>query len=66
MAITTQKEQIFGVGESAIVDWQNTGLLKPSTFKPAISTIEKVLVLRKLGKLSPSDNTALNDALENL
>ena len=66
MAITTQKEQISGVGESIIVNWQNAGLLKPSTFKPAISTIEKILVLRKLGKLSPCDNTSLNDALREL
>lgn len=63
MAISGQKEQIFDVGESTIDDWQNAGLLKSSTFKPAISTIEKGLVLRKLGKLSPRDCTSLDDAL---
>ncbi len=39
MAITSRTEQIFNI-ECFIEDWQNAGLLKPSTMKPAISTIE--------------------------
>ena len=48
MAITSQIEKTFAVGESLIWDWRDAGLLKPSAIKPAISTIEQRLVLKKL------------------
>jgi mRNA interferase MazF len=34
-----------------IVDWKNAGLLKASLVKPVITTIEKSLVVKKLGAL---------------
>lgn len=66
MAITGREEQTFDIVESVIDDWQNAGLLKPSTMKPAISTIEKDLVLRRLGSLSPRDLSSLDKALKKL
>lgn len=55
MAITSQTEKTFGIGECMIKNWKEAGLLKPSAIKPAISTIEQRLVLKKLGKLSSED-----------
>ena len=55
MAITGKTDKTFTIGECLIEDWRGAGLLKPSSIKPAISTIEQRLVLRKLGKLSPKD-----------
>ena len=55
MTITGKTDKTLNVGECLIEDWRGAGLLKPSSIKPAISTIEQRLVLRKLGKLSPKD-----------
>ncbi len=66
MAITSRAEQAFNIGECFIENWKNAGLLKPSTMKPAISTIEKSLVLKKLGKLPPCDLTSMDEVLRKL
>lgn len=66
MAITSRTEQTFNIGECFIEDWQTAGLLKRSTMKPAISTIEKSLVLKKLGRLSPRDLTSMDKILRKL
>lgn len=66
MAITSQTAKAFGAGECLLEDWRLAGLLKPSAIKPAISTIEQSLVLRKLGNLSPKDRVSLEDALKKL
>jgi len=55
IAVTSKVEKSYDVGECHIADWQSAGLLKPSAVKPAISTIEQVLVLKKLGSLSAQD-----------
>jgi mRNA interferase MazF len=52
IAVTSKVEKPAEVGECLIADWQSAGLLKPSAVKPAISTVEQVLVLKKLGSLS--------------
>lgn len=66
MAITSQTEKSFGIGECLIKDWKDAGLLKPSSIKPAISTIEQTLVLKKLGKLASEDLILMNNALKEL
>lgn len=66
MAVTSQSEKSFEAGECLIKNWEGAGLLKPSAIKPAISTIEQKLVLKKLGKLSADDLTSLNAALKDL
>jgi mRNA interferase MazF len=40
------------------------GLLKPSVLKPLLATIEKGLVLRKLGRLEEEDRRALREVLD--
>ena len=64
MAITSQTEKTIGIGECLIRDWQNAGLLKPSAVKSAISTIERTLVLKKLGKFSPQDLISTDEVLK--
>jgi len=66
MAITSQIEKTTGVGECLIKDWSPAGLLKPSAIKPAISTIEQTLVLKKLGKLFADDLASMENALKDL
>ena len=66
MAITSQTEKTIGIGECLIKDWQNAGLLKSSAIKPAISTIEQPLVLKKLGSLSRGDFISIENALKEI
>jgi mRNA interferase MazF len=40
-----------------------TPLLKPSVLKPVLATIERRLVLRKLGRLEDEDRRALREVL---
>ena len=66
MAITSRMDEAIGIGECLITDWQVAGLLKPLAIKPAISTIEQKLVLKKLGGLSSKDREAMERALKEL
>lgn len=66
MAITSQTEKTIGIGECLIKDWKNSGLLKSSAVKPAISTIEKTLILKKMGSLSPGDFLSMQNALKEI
>lgn len=64
MAVTSQIEKTISVGECIIAKWQDAGLLKPSAIKSAISTIEKPLVIKKLGALLNDDVISLDNALK--
>lgn len=66
MAITSRIEQNTGIGECFINNWQSAGLLKPSAIKPAISTIEQSLILKRLGSLSSDDLSATANTLKEL
>jgi mRNA interferase MazF len=59
MAVTSQLRPSTTIGEAGIVDWKGAGLLKPSVIKPVLTTIEKGLILRKLGNLQGQDRQAL-------
>jgi mRNA interferase MazF len=63
MAVTSQQPSILSVGEVQVQDWQGAGLLKPSVLKPVLTTIDPALVLKKLGRLTLTDQTALRQAL---
>ena len=64
MAVTSQLLRPAGaVGEVLITEWQKAGLPKASLIKPVLTTIEKRLILRKLGELQEPDRTALRHAL---
>ncbi|VAW55949.1 hypothetical protein MNBD_GAMMA07-2221 [hydrothermal vent metagenome] len=64
MAITSQFKPTPVIGEAIIHDWQDAGLLKPSVIKPVITTIEKNLVLKLMGKLLKDDFSSLHDSLD--
>jgi mRNA interferase MazF len=64
MAITSQRQAIAFANNLNINDWQGAGLLKPSTVKPIISTVEKKLVLKKLGSLQQEDLDELQKVLQ--
>jgi len=64
MAVTSQLKSTPILGEVIVQDWQAAGLLKPSAIKPVITTIEKPLVIRTMGRLQDRDQQALQDALK--
>ena len=64
MAVTSQMRSTGYYGDTPISQWKKAGLLKPSVIKPICTTIEKGLVLKKLGQLEKRDKFALNRALQ--
>lgn len=63
MAITSQVKTSRAVAEVIVTEWQKAGLLKASVIKPILTTIEKRLVLRHLGRLEDSDRLTLQQSL---
>ena len=63
LAITSRSRSATTVGEAPVTKWQEAGLLKPSVFKPLLTTIKKGLVLRKLGRLAEPDREQLRKIL---
>lgn len=57
---------VLQFGESLVTDWSAAGLLKPSVIKPVIATVEKNLVIRKLGKLEDPDLENLENILQQI
>ncbi|MBD2188292.1 type II toxin-antitoxin system PemK/MazF family toxin [Pseudanabaena mucicola] len=66
IAVTSQVKMPLQFGEILITDWSNAGLLKPSLIKPIITTLEKQLVIKKLGKLETTDSQALQGLLQQI
>ncbi len=64
LAVTSQVRAALAVGEAAIGMWKEAGLLKPSVLKQLLATVEKGLVLRKLGRLEEGDRQALQGVLD--
>jgi mRNA interferase MazF len=64
MAITGHLSDYSRIGEVIVSDWKVAGLLKASSIKPILTTIEKNLIIRTMGKLSQRDISALKDALK--
>jgi len=66
MAATSQIRPQPSFGEISITQWKQAGLLKPSVIKPIFTTVEKGLILRKLGRLEEMDRQNLKKVLQNL
>lgn len=64
MAVTSQLKPTSIIGEVILQDWQAAGLLKPSAIKPVITTIEKPMVIRTMGRLKDNDQVALQESLK--
>lgn len=63
MAVTSQIKPTSIIGEVIIQEWEDAGLLKPSAIKPVITTIEKKLVLKKMGQLKNNDLSTLQKSI---
>jgi mRNA-degrading endonuclease toxin of MazEF toxin-antitoxin module len=63
MAVTSQMRPRLAFGEFAVAEWKKAGLILPSAVKPVVTTIERRLVLRKLGQLQPGDAKSLRASL---
>jgi len=63
MAVTSQIKPSSMIGEVIIEDWEDAGLLKPSAIKPVITTIEKKLLIKKMGKLKSNCLVELRESL---
>ncbi|MDX2216523.1 MAG: type II toxin-antitoxin system PemK/MazF family toxin [Oculatellaceae cyanobacterium bins.114] len=63
IAVTSQLANSSDFGESAILEWQSAGLLKPSIVKPILATLEVSLVIRTLGHLQEGDRQTLRTVL---
>ena len=66
MAVTNRTRSPRRFGEIFIEDWGAAGLLKPSTIKPVLFTIEQRSVVRVLGRLMKDDRAALKKSCRNL
>ena len=66
MAITSQIRSTKSFGEVIIAEWQKAGLLKPSVIKPVLTTVERRLILRQLGRLEPSDRATLQQDIRTI
>jgi mRNA interferase MazF len=64
LALTSQPTASTVFGGTSLSHWKGAGLLKPSVFKPLLSTIEKNLVIQKMGRLHPSDQKTLQKILK--
>jgi mRNA interferase MazF len=63
MAITSQIRPRPAFGEFTVAEWKKAGLIAPSAVKPVITTIERKLVLMRLGQFLPVDLRSLQACL---
>ena len=66
LAVSSQSRPQGGAGEATIAKWKEAGLLRPSVLKPVVATIERGLILRKLGRLVEGDIAALRQVLDEI
>jgi len=64
LAVTSQARPAAAFGEAAVARWKEAGLLRPSVLKPVLATIERGLVLRRLGRLEEEDREVLRQLLQ--
>ncbi len=65
-AVSSRVRRPAAFGEVFLEGWKGAGLLAPSTIKPVLATIEKALVLRRLGRLEAGDRANLTALLQRL
>jgi mRNA interferase MazF len=66
MAVTSQMGAAAYFGDVTISQWQPAGLLKPSVIKPIVATIEKSLVIKKLGRVKKEDRSSLRESFNKI
>jgi mRNA interferase MazF len=63
MAITSQIRPHPAFAEFTMAEWKKAGLLVPSAVKPILTTIEKRLVLKRLGQFQQADVRSLRASI---
>jgi len=63
MAVTSRMRSTSAFGEFEVAEWKKAGLIVPSVVKPVLATIEKRLVIKKLGSLQRADRESLQASL---
>jgi mRNA interferase MazF len=63
MAVTSQIRPQPLFGDLTVAEWKKAGLLAPSVVKPVLTTIEKRLVIKRLGHLQQADVRSLRASL---
>lgn len=66
MGVTSSARPESGIGRITFLRWREAGLLKPSATKPIFMTIDRRLILRRLGRLEPPDRAAVQQVLESI
>lgn len=66
MAVTSRSKPTLAFGEVRIDEWQKAGLLKPSVIKPVVTTVERGLIVKKLGRLEEHDRKNLRNAIQDI
>ena len=66
MAVTSQMRSADYFGDMKVEQWKEAGLLKPSVIKPIFTTIEKSLVIKKLGYLKEKDQAGIKETLQTI
>jgi len=66
LMITSHQSARSRFGEVIVTDVNAAGLLKASTIKPILTTIEKTLIGRVLGKLQTQDVASLKHSLRSI
>lgn len=66
IAVTSQVNVTLQFGEVLIDDWASAGLIKSSVIKPVITTLQRNLVIRTLGKLQSPDFQELKNILQQI
>jgi mRNA interferase MazF len=66
LAVTSRIKPNLGIGEALIAQWKRAGLIKPGLFKPVLTTIEKGLIVKKLGRLVAADKEKLRGVLNTI
>jgi mRNA interferase MazF len=66
MAVTSRIKPAPSFGDVTIEHWETAGLIKPSVIKPVFTTVEKSLVIRKMGSLHHGDQETLKKAIQTI
>lgn len=63
MAVTSHTDAPVYFGDVKLEQWKDAGLIKPSIIKAIFATIEKSMVIKKLGCLGKKDLSLLQQTL---
>lgn len=61
--VTSQVNSPSRIGDYRLIQWQAAGLPKPSMVRMKFVTVDKAIVMRKLGSLREEDRVAIGKAL---